>query len=37
MDKQTQYDTPEIIYEGDLEVQAGSPFGLPEFLDELEP
>ena len=38
MDKQAHYDTPEIVYEGDLEVQAGSPVGVPEFpdLDELE-
>jgi hypothetical protein len=38
MDKQTLYDAPEIIYEGDLEVQAGSPVGLPELpgLDETD-
>ena len=24
------YETPEIIYEGELEVQAGSPAGIPE-------
>lgn len=23
------YEAPDIVYEGDLEVQAGSPFGLP--------
>jgi hypothetical protein len=23
------YETPEIVYEGDLEVQAGSPVGIP--------
>ena len=28
------YETPDIVYEGELEVQAGSPVGLPEFLDE---
>ena len=36
MDKQAQYDAPEIIYEGDLEVQAGSPVGVPGFPDELD-
>ena len=30
MDK--QYTAPEIIYEGDLEVQAGSPLGAPDDL-----
>ena len=29
------YQTPEIIYEGELEVQAGSPFGGSEDLDLL--
>jgi len=24
------YESPEIIYEGELEVQAGTPFGIPE-------
>jgi hypothetical protein len=24
------YETPDVIYEGELEVQAGSPVGLPE-------
>lgn len=28
------YETPAIVYEGELEVQVGSPVGLPEFLDE---
>lgn len=28
------YETPDIIYEGELEVQAGSPVGEPEW-DEL--
>jgi hypothetical protein len=23
------YETPDIVYEGELEVRAGSPFGLP--------
>jgi len=27
------YETPEIIYEGELEVQAGSPLGLPKPED----
>lgn len=25
------YETPDVIYEGELEVQAGSPLGLPEW------
>jgi hypothetical protein len=29
------YETPDIIHEGDLEVQAGSPVGMP-GLDDLE-
>jgi hypothetical protein len=29
------YESPDIIYEGDLEVQAGSPVGVPE-MDDLE-
>jgi hypothetical protein len=29
------YQTPEIVYEGELEVQAGTPFGLPSDLDPL--
>ena len=29
------YETPDIIYEGELEVQAGSPVGVPGWpLDE---
>lgn len=28
------YQIPDIVYEGELEVQAGSPLGLPE-MDEL--
>ncbi len=27
------YEAPAIIYESDLEVRAGSPFGLPDPLD----
>lgn len=27
------YEAPTIIYESDLEVRAGSPFGLPDPLD----
>ena len=27
------YETPEIVYEGDLEIQAGSPLGVPDFED----
>lgn len=32
------YEAPDIIYEGDLEVQAGTPMGIPgldEILDDL--
>jgi len=28
------YERPDIIYEGELEVQAGSPLGWDELLDE---
>jgi hypothetical protein len=31
---EAMYETPDIIYEGELEVQAGSPVGVPEW-DEL--
>ena len=31
------YETPDIIYEGELEVQAGSPVGVPEWDELLEP
>jgi hypothetical protein len=27
------YETPEIVYEGDLEIQAGSPLSVPDFED----
>ena len=27
------YEAPEIVYEGDLEIQAGSPLGAPGGLD----
>ena len=27
------YEPPEIVYEGTLEVQAGSPLGLPDLTD----
>lgn len=30
------YETPDIIYEGELEVQAGSPVGVPEWDEWLE-
>lgn len=38
MQESEVYETPEIIVEGELEVQAGSPLGFPEdpfSLDEL--
>jgi hypothetical protein len=28
------YETPDIVYEGELEVQAGSPVGLPIWDEE---
>ncbi len=32
-----KYETPEIVFEGDLEIQAGSPLSLPDIeLDELD-
>jgi hypothetical protein len=33
MDPQEQYTGPEIIYEGDLEIQAGSPLGVSDLLE----
>ena len=27
------YEAPEIVYEGDLEIQAGSPLGVPDLDD----
>jgi hypothetical protein len=30
------YETPDVIYEGELEVQAGSPVGLPVWDEGLE-
>ncbi len=30
------YETPGIIYEGELEVQAGSPLGIPDELLDLD-
>jgi hypothetical protein len=27
------YETPEIVYEGDLEIQAGSPLSVVDFED----
>ncbi len=32
-----KYETPEIVFEGDLEIQAGSPLSMPGFeSDELD-
>ncbi len=28
-----QYEAPEVVYEGDLEIQAGSPLRISEFSD----
>jgi hypothetical protein len=30
------YETPDIVYEGELEVRAGSPMGLPVWDEALE-
>ena len=32
-----KYEAPAIIYEGELEVQAGSPLGLDALLEEEDP
>jgi hypothetical protein len=29
------YETPDIVYEGDLEVEAGSPVGVPGWDEDL--
>ncbi|MFN2270823.1 MAG: hypothetical protein ACK2US_08310 [Anaerolineae bacterium] len=34
--RETRYQEPDIVYEGELEVQAGSPVGLPEWDETLE-
>ena len=31
-----EYEAPEIVYEGDLEIQAGSPLAIPSDLLDLE-
>lgn len=33
MNREEQYTSPEIIYEGNLEIQAGSPLGAPDLLE----
>ena len=34
MNERPIYETPEIVYEGDLEIQAGSPLSvIPDFED----
>lgn len=32
------YEAPQVVYEGDLEIQAGSPLSIPDFpdLEDLE-
>lgn len=35
MEKQV-YEAPSIVYEGNLEIQAGSPIGLMQDFDEFE-
>lgn len=34
--EEEKYEAPEIIYEGELEVQAGSPLGFDALLEEDE-
>jgi hypothetical protein len=34
MKSSREYETPDVIYEGELEVQAGSPVGVPEWDDD---
>jgi hypothetical protein len=36
MHTRNEYTSPDIVYEGELEVQAGSPVGLPVWDDELD-
>ena len=36
MNEQPIYETPEIVYEGDLEIQAGSPLSVISDLEDLE-
>lgn len=36
MNEPSIYEMPEIVYEGELEIQAGSPLSVIEELDELE-
>lgn len=37
MDKQPLYEAPEIVFEGDLEIQAGSPLSIgPPGLEDLD-
>jgi hypothetical protein len=31
-----EYKAPDIVYEGELEVQAGSPLGSPDWDEELD-
>jgi hypothetical protein len=33
MHAQTDYETPRIVHEGDLEIQAGSPLGIEDPFD----
>lgn len=33
MNEKTKYEAPEIVCEGELEIQAGSPLGLPDVED----
>ncbi len=36
MNEQSLYEKPEIVFEGELEIQAGSPLSVISELDELE-
>lgn len=34
--EETAYEAPQIVYEGELEIQAGSPLGMPSDWEGME-
>ena len=36
MNEQTTYEAPEIVFEGELEIQAGSPLGVISDFEDLD-
>lgn len=36
MNEQMKYETPEIVFEGELEIQAGSPLSVISEFEDLE-